>query len=181
MRGIVTLVACVSVACAPRAHFDGDHATSGDPQRVFVTARGIVVIAGSEPRTALLLMPAGDAQPFALTGEATPLLRSVAGVEVEVEGERVGGAVLPDVAPDTPQLDVRHFTVIAVNGVAAQDGTLEHDGAGFHLRLHGGERIAVRELPPSLRQHVGARIFLAGPLDRAPSSYGIIAPGPQRD
>jgi hypothetical protein len=173
MRGIAMLATCVATACAPHAQLDGDHATSAEPQPVFATVRGTLVAAGSEPQAALLLRrPA--AETFALTGEATALLRPLAGVEVEIEGERVRAAALPGVAPGTPVLEVLRFTVVAVNGVSALDGTLEQDAAGFHLRLRGGERTAVRELPPALRQHVGARIFLVGPLDRAPSAYGII-------
>jgi hypothetical protein len=174
MRGIATLAACIAVACAPRAQLDGDYATSAEPQPAFATVRGTLVAVGSEPQTALLLRPPAGAQPLALTGEATALMRPLAGVDVEIEGERVGEAAAPGVAPGTPLLEVLRFMVVAVNGVPAQDGTLEQDGAGFHLRLRGGERATVRVLPPALRQHVGARIFLVGPLDRAPAAYGII-------
>jgi hypothetical protein len=174
MRRIATLAACIAVACAPRAQLEGDYATSAGPQPAFATVHGTLVVAGSEPQTTLLLGPPAGEQTLALTGEATALLRPLAGVDVEIEGERVGEAELPGVAPGTPALEVLRFIVVAVNGVPAHDGTLEQDGAGFHLRLRGGERAAVRELPPALRQHVGARIFLVGPFDRAPAAYGII-------
>ena len=45
----------------------------------------------------------------------------------------------------------------------------------YWLSLHDGRKLAVRNLPAALRTKSGARVFLAGPLDRPPAAYGIIA------
>ena len=40
---------------------------------------------------------------------------------------------------------------------------------------HGLRRLPLPHLPSALRSRVGGRIWLAGPLDRAPDSFGVIA------
>jgi len=69
---------------------------------------------------------------------------------------------------------VERFVVRTVDGIAAEDGELVSSAGGFALRRADGRELKLPALPPSLRTRVGARIYLAGPLDRAPAAYGVI-------
>ena len=65
----------------------------------------------------------------------------------------------------------------AVDGFAAADGMLRIDGSSYALETDGARR-PLRDVPATLRTQVGARIYWAGPLDRAPAAYGVLAPAP---
>jgi hypothetical protein len=125
------------------------------------TLRGTVEIVGSEPMTGIVLQ----------TGAGTPnlcgareLLRRVAGLEVAVWGARNAQG----------QFCVDRFAVRSANGVPAVDGILAREGQGFALVMADGRRLPIARLPDALRSSVGARVWLAGPLDRAPDSFGVI-------
>ncbi|HET6763323.1 MAG TPA: hypothetical protein VFH27_06615, partial [Longimicrobiaceae bacterium] len=74
--------------------------------------------------------------------------------------------------------DVQRVEVRASGGVPALDGVLERRGGADVLVTHDGRAHAIPHLPDGLRGMVGARVWLAGPLDRPPDSFGIIAPPP---
>ena len=44
------------------------------------------------------------------------------------------------------------------------------------LRLVDGRALPVSFMPAALRQQIGARAWIAGPLDATPLSYGLIIP-----
>jgi hypothetical protein len=127
------------------------------------TLRGIVEVVGSEPATSVALLMDGGAPPVTLDGER-PMLDRLAGLEVAVWGSLVRPGVFR----------VERVAVRAAGGVAAVDGVLVHDAGGWALTTEDGRRLPVLYLPDALRGMAGARIWLAGPLDRAPDSSGVI-------
>jgi hypothetical protein len=156
---IAAVFACVILgACATAEPPAGGSAVmAGD------TLRGVVDVVGAEPATSIVLRTAaGD---VGITGERR-LLAQLAGVEVTLQGS-AGGA---------RQFEAVLVHVRAVDGVSAIDGVLERDGAGFVLRTADGSRLALPHLPSALTGRAGTRIWLAGPLDRAPAAYGVIVP-----
>lgn len=165
----IALASLAGVACARGAAPGAGVGASPAPD----TARGIVQLTGSFPGASLQLVPGpgqrGEA--FALAGADTALLRALAGLEVMVEGVRGAGVPIPL----RPSFLVRAFLVRAADGIEAFDGVLARDGDAFVLLTRDGARHPLPFVPPALRTHVGARIYLAGPLTAAPSAYGVIA------
>jgi hypothetical protein len=129
-----------------------------------------VSIVGSEPLTTVqLTTTAGLA--WQLVGDSLHAVRAAAGLEIMVRGV----VLTPDrTARPSARFDVVRFAVRRADGVAAQDGVLERDGTGFALRLTDDRRAPLVDVPLSLRERIGARIWWAGPLDRAPIAYGIL-------
>jgi hypothetical protein len=126
------------------------------------TLRGMIQVVGSEPATWIVLQPSPE-QAVTLAGQRE-VLEQMAGLEVVVRGRSEAGG----------EFRVDAVTVRAANGVPAVDGVLHREDGGYVLRTTGGERFAVPHLPEPLRERVGWRIWLAGPLDRSPDSYGLI-------
>jgi hypothetical protein len=153
--------AAAALACSPRAPASQAEpgAAAGD------TLRGTVAIVGSEPMTSLVLQTAAGASN--LCG-AREMLGRAAGLEVAVWGRRNAHG----------QFCVDRFAVRAANGVPAVDGILTRVGEGFALVTADGGPLPIARLPEALRSSVGARVWLAGPLDRAPDSFGVIG-GPR--
>jgi hypothetical protein len=185
LRGGLTaglLLLAVIAACQRHAPA-GDPATNRPPGETpqLQRARGVLVAVGNEPGSTLLLIPAtgaADGKAVAIVGANVDVLQRLTGLEIEVQGERVPDRVLPGAAPGTMVLDVRAFAVRAANGVVAYDGIVGVQDGRFYLQLADGERLTVAAMPPALRDRVGARVFLVGPLDRAPIGYGIISDRP---
>jgi hypothetical protein len=161
MRLVTWLVATSLVTFAGCAR-NGEQTGAPAAAAAADTVRGVVRNTGAEPATSIVL-DAGAAGVVVVSGERA-VLEQLAGMEVTVWGAR-----LP---PN--RFEVARVAVRAVGGVAAIDGVLERDDDGYVLRTAGGARLAVPHLPPDLRSRVGARVWLAGPLDRAPDSYGVI-------
>lgn len=153
----VLAVACALGACGPRRVAGMDATTGAD------TLRGVVREVGSEPGTMFVLTTATGE--IYLLGER-PILRRMVGLEVMVAGRP---------APDG--FHVGRAVVRAAGGLAAVDGVLGRDQRGFFLvPADGGARIPLPHLPEQLRGRLGTRIWLSGPLDRVPDSFGEIDP-----
>lgn len=125
--------------------------------------RGMVDIVGSEPGTWVVLRMEGGSRAVTLAGDRAVLDR-LAGLEVAVWGAAEG--------PGT--FRVSRLAVRAASGMPAVDGILVREGQGFVLVTAAGRRLPIAHLPHDLRASVGARVWLAGPLDRAPDSFGVI-------
>jgi hypothetical protein len=136
------------------------------------SVRGVVLRVGSEPRTQLVVRT--SAGPLCQLGSTTrPVSQAIEGLEVTLWGSRSNGAQ-PMMPGATCAFDVTRFAVRAVDGIAAVDGLLRSDGTSFALETADGARLPLRDVPPSLRASVGARIYWAGPTDRAPAAYGVL-------
>jgi hypothetical protein len=137
------------------------------------SVRGIVERVGSDP-TSQLIVRGADGVACALRLTSPP---SFEGLDVALWGRR-------DVAPTTMMPGVAcaftatRYAVRAVDGIAAMDGVLHANGAAYALVTTDGVRRPLRDVPATLRAQVGARIYWAGPLDRAPAAYGVLAPAP---
>ena len=133
------------------------------------TLRGTVDVVGSEPATSIVLRMDGGSRDVTLLGDRA-VLGPLVGIEVAVWGalERPGA------------FRVERVEVRASGGVPAVDGVLARQGAGWVLVTHDGRRLPVARLPASLEGMEGARVWLAGPLDRTPDSSGLITEPPRR-
>ena len=134
------------------------------------SVRGIVERVGSDPGS-VFTVRAPDGSRCAL--QMSPSA-AVEGLEVAFWGTRRGAAARAPGVSCT--LTVERFAVRAADGIAAVDGTLLMLGNSYALELASGARLALRQVPPALRPMIGARIFWAGPLDRAPAAYGVLDP-----
>lgn len=131
--------------------------------------RGRVAIVGSEPGTWAVLQMDGGRRAVTLDGPR-PLLDRLAGLEVAVWG-----------VPGEPGVfRVDRFAVRASGGVPATDGILARERGGWVLVTGDGKHLPVAHLPELLEGMEGARVWLAGPLDRPPDSSGILADPPHR-
>ena len=135
------------------------------------SVRGIVERAGSDPTTRLFVRGA-DGRICALEMDAPPPFE---GLEMTLWGPRRNASttMLPGVSC---ALTVERYSVRAVDGIAAVDGILRTDGTAYALETADGTRRPLGDVPSALRAQQGARIFWAGPLDRAPAAYGVLVP-----
>jgi hypothetical protein len=158
---LCTLVPLMTLAmsCQPPRHTSAAGAGAD-------SLTGIVSITGTGFEQRIVLR-SGDSVTYlsAATPDSAALSR-IGGVEVRVTGRR------------TPSLfRVEHFTALSVAGAPVTDGVLRNDGGRLVLEtVHG--RIPLGNPPAALRSLVDARVWIGGPLDRGPNSYGLIVPPP---
>ena len=88
------------------------------------------------------------------------------GIEIVVRGRR-----------DGKQFRVANFAVLRVDGAPVMDGVVLRDGARLALQGARG-RVNLGNPPAALRAMVGARVWVGGPLDTGPNTYGVIIPSP---
>jgi hypothetical protein len=173
--GLLVAALLVTAACV-RAQPSASASTATDSELAMDTLRGIVAIVGADPRTmaALRITGAdGSSRTLVVDGPAAALMRRVEGAEVAISGR----------AQETlaAQFLAQRMVVRRVNDQPARDGTLESDGDGLVLRLTTGGRSPVVNASAGLRALVGARVWISGPEDAAPVSYGLIeSPGAAR-
>jgi hypothetical protein len=167
MACALALAACAREAPAPAGGIGsvGAAPPGAAPTAVADSVRGTLQATGSEPAVTFVVVDAAG-RGTAVDGDRG-LLRRLVGLDVVVRGARRGDA-----------LRAEDVTVRGANGVAAVDGVLVREGAGYALVLHGGGRRAVARLPAALRGAVGARVWLAGDLDGDIDSSGVISPAP---
>jgi hypothetical protein len=127
------------------------------------TARGRIAVVGSTPITQVVLRPA-TGQSITLTGALASEIRLASGADVWVRGRRVNERTF----------DVASYAVRTVDGVPAVTGTLTTDGDRLVLIDDAGRRHVVASPPSSLREHVGARVWISGDLSTGLSAYGLL-------
>jgi len=157
-QALVLSCALAAVACARGVPAAGAAAATAAADSL----RGTIEVVGSEPATSVALLMDGGARAVTLVGER-PLLDRLAGLEVAVWGSLLRPGVFR----------VDRVAVRAASGVAAVDGVLAREGAGWVLVTVDGRRMAIPRLPEALRGMAGARVWIAGPLDH-PDSFGVI-------
>lgn len=141
------------------------------------TLRGVVSITGSDPITSVVVTPRqGDA--VIVQGAPAVTLRNADGLEVRLDGRFTGARAIGAGPGPSPVFEAATFVVRALDGQPAIDGVLERAANGFALRLADGRTRAIPALPEGLREHVGARVYLAGPPGAVPSAYGVLIPRP---
>lgn len=86
------------------------------------------------------------------------------GVEVLVVGMRTPSA-----------FRVERVRALSVAGSPVVDGVVKNVGGRLVLETANGP-IPLGNPPPALQNMIGARVWISGPLDRGPNSYGVIAP-----
>lgn len=183
MKRASMLVALVLVtACHRGANVEGDVADSATGQSGQMpvardTLRGVVSLVGSEPLTTFVLTRT-DRSRVALdaSGNAgAAAVRNVVGLDIMVRGARTDARAVGGSPQPLPAFRVDEFIVRAADGARAYDGVVMRESGTFFLRLADGSRIGAPKLPVTLQRQIGARVFVAGPLDAPPIAYGIIA------
>lgn len=139
------------------------------------TARGIVRRVGSEPGDVLVLeRPSQDM--LALAGSGAALLRNVEGLEVAVRGHLTKEHLTSAAPKPIRGFEVEEFTVRAIDGREAHDGTLIARGGRYYLTTTAGGEIPILSPPAALLEHLGARVWIVGPRGEPPRTFGVIRP-----
>lgn len=155
------------VGCASAAHSTGPSAAPAQTD----TFIGTVQLAGPDSSASVSLLPTsanGETYGLPIKLAGPPSLRSVSGLLVRVVGTQAHDKRWPD------RVTVLRFTVIAAKGQPATDGTLADDAGALYLVTVDGRWHVLGHPPAELHAHVGARVWIAGPLDREPLAFGVI-------
>jgi hypothetical protein len=88
---------------------------------------------------------------------------------------RIGGAEVVVYGTEGRRFQLSTFIVKSVSAVAVVDGVLLREGARYALLTRNGMR-ALGNPPTAFDSLVGARIWIGGPLETGPNSYGVIVP-----
>jgi hypothetical protein len=164
VRDVVCLTLVLSCARA-------SHDTVSPPPAATDTIVGVVQLTGTDSSASINLLPAsanGETYGRPIKLAASPPLRSVNGLEVRIVGTQASDRRWPGM------VNVLSFAVIAVKGQTATDGMLADDAGALYLVTADGRWHALTHPPAALRAHIGARVWIAGPLDREPVAFGVI-------
>jgi hypothetical protein len=156
----VAMAGAAATDCHPPAQTS---ASAAAPDSI----KGIVSVTGTGFEQRVVLRSQGDNVTLlsAATADSAALSR-LGGVEVLAIGQRSGN-----------ELRVERFTAISVAGAPVVDGVLRDDNGKLMLETTQG-RVQLGNPPAALRNLVAARVWIGGPLDRGPNTYGVIAPPP---
>jgi hypothetical protein len=125
---------------------------------------GIVSITGTSFEQRLVLRTGNSVTSLAVATPESAALSRMGGIEVLVVGKR------------TPSVfEVDHFRALSVAGAPVVDGVLRNNDGRLVLETTRG-RLPLGNPPTAFRGMIGARVWMAGPLDTGPNSYGVIAP-----
>src|ERR1043166_1745975 len=153
----------IALAAASGCHHKKPDMVITDTER---TVHGVVSVTGTSNDQRLMLASAsGPLRLHASVIDSAALARS-AGTELSVRGADERGA-----------LRVRSFTVITAHGRPVVDGYLHEANCRLVLDTPKA-RLEIRNPPDALRRMVGARVWIQGPLDTGPVTYGVIEPKP---
>jgi len=125
---------------------------------------GIVSVTGTAFEQRLVLRSGNSATPLSAATSDSAALSRLGGVEVLVIGRR------------SPNLfRVERFSAVNVAGSPVVDGFVRKNGGRLLLETTHGS-IPLGNPPTALRGMIGARVWIGGPLDTGPNSYGVIVP-----
>jgi len=158
------LVGTLLLACAGCHHRQGSTAFSAGPQADSIVD-GTVSVTGTGFEQEIMLGRGSGELPLRLVatpGDSAALLH-VAGLEIAARGEITGRT-----------MRLRSFTAIRAGSLPVEDGILRLDGDHLILETAAG-RLRLGNPPSALWQLVGARVWVSGPLDTGPNSYGVIS------
>jgi len=125
---------------------------------------GIVSITGTAFEQHLVLRSGNSVTPLSAATSDSAALSRMGGVEVLVIGTR---------APNL--FRVERFTAVNVAGSPVVDGFVRRDGERLLLETTHGT-VPLGNPPTALRSMIGARLWIGGPLDKGPNTYGVIVP-----
>jgi hypothetical protein len=161
-RLVVVCAAALAGAChsaAPPAR--AASLAGADATPVADSIEGIVRVVGLDALPVITLAFDNGAPSLTLDGPAS--LRRATGLRVAIVGTRNGS-----------HFTVRRFTVVSANGVSATDGVIAEYGDALVLVTSDGARHKLVSPPTLLRQNIGHRVWVSGPLTREPVAYGIL-------
>ena len=151
----------------------GTRSTAPDAGSRNDTTTGIVRLLGTAMTPGLTLLPNGGGGRIGLIGPHVAALERTNGAEIWVSGTIASGPGRPLV---TRRMEVDRFVVRAVDGVPVTDGMLVADGDAVVLVASDGKRHRLVTPPAALQSQIGARVWISGPLDREPATFGVILP-----
>lgn len=171
MRELLAVLALLAVAaaCAREGHrIDTTPArTVGVPGPD--TVSGIVRRVGSIPFVRTLVGEGEEA--VAVVGEYEGEVGRLTGAEVRVTGEaRTGGL--------GAELRATSYEILSVDGERPHVGVLARDAEGYRLEGPEGASLALRAVPESYAQLVGARLWVVTDDDGVVIRYGVLR-GPE--
>jgi hypothetical protein len=159
------ITAVALIACSETTTPTRPGALTGGSDHQTVILDGTVILnpaGGTDPR--LVLRVTGGPM-VGLYGGVSPLLESVIGGQVHLEGEQLNESVV----------EVQSFVVLMVGGRPVRDGVLIRTSAGeYLLRLTIGGYDSLIDPPAELRAHIGDRLWISGPDDGPPNAFGVI-------
>lgn len=164
MRYIICLALVTS--CARAGHGNESPAPAATDAIV-----GTVQVVGTDSSASINLLPTsanGETYGLPIKLAAPPAMRSVNGLLVRIVGTQASDRRWPGM------VKVLSFAVVAVKGQTAVDGMLADDAGALYLVTADGRWHALAQPPAALRTHIGARVWIVGPLDHAPVAYGVI-------
>jgi hypothetical protein len=157
-----TLIAFGAVAASLGAacRHQSDAPAPARGEAVSDSLAGTVQLVGTVASHRIVLIREGAAT-LTLSGPAA--LANLNGLRVGVVGHL-----------DRSRLAVSRFAVLEANGVEATDGRLVAEGDALYLETADGIRHRLVQPSPKLREQIGHRVWVSGPLDREPVAYGFI-------
>ena len=126
--------------------------------------RGVVSITGTSFEQQLVLRSGVTATLLSAAAPDSAALSRLGGIEVLVVGRKSGN-----------HFQVEHFTALSVAGSPVVDGVVRNYGDRVVVETMRGP-LALGNPPSGLRALNGARIWIGGPLDKGPNTYGVIVP-----
>lgn len=151
-RFFAVALAVLAVAC---------HHRSGTPPSML---RGVIAVKGTSFEQRIEIQRGDEVTPLTANATDSAALVRLAGVEVETRGwleQRV--------------MRVASFTAWSVNGSPVIDGIVHVDGRNVKLETPKGT-VSLGNPPDALRIMAGARVWVGGPTDRGPNTFGVIVP-----
>ena len=125
---------------------------------------GIVSITGTSFERQLVLRSGTSAILLSAAAPDSAALSRLGGVEVLVVGRREGN-----------RFHVEHLTALSVAGSPVVDGIVRNYGDRVVVETTRGP-LPLGNPPAGLRTLSGARVWVGGPLNTGPNTYGVIVP-----
>lgn len=141
------------------------------------TIRGAVSLVENDPAAELILSLDPDSVPIALAGSRVAPLRHLRKLDVMVAGRFTGQRSLTASPRGARVFEADTFVVRGMDGTPAVDGIIAMQNSRYFV-LANGRRLPVEYMPKALQGKLGARVFLAGPLEAPLIFYGVILEKP---